>query len=162
VTFPTGHFRHLNPGRLGTDQLGSGSYAFTAGLNVSKWLKPFIFYGNFWYTLATSYKTDGQDASGFPLTVHSHPRDVVTVNLAVEWPFSKRWIALLELYSNWDGGRLVGARANQVSTAKTTLLPGLEFMATEKLSFALGVGIDLVGKNIDLSYTPMFSLVYAF
>ena len=21
-TFPTGHFRHLNPGRLGTDQLG--------------------------------------------------------------------------------------------------------------------------------------------
>ena len=29
--FPTGHFRHFNPGRLGTDRIGSGSYAFTSG-----------------------------------------------------------------------------------------------------------------------------------
>jgi len=45
-SFPTGHFRRLNPGRLGTDQLGGGSYNFTTGLNVSKYLSPFIVYGN--------------------------------------------------------------------------------------------------------------------
>ena len=52
-TFPSGHFRHLNPGRLGTDAIGGGTYAFTTGFNVSKYLKPFILYGNLWYTMQT-------------------------------------------------------------------------------------------------------------
>ena len=42
-TFPSGHFQHLNPGRLDTDQLGSGSYNFTTGLNLSKYVQPFSF-----------------------------------------------------------------------------------------------------------------------
>lgn len=44
--FPTGHHKNLNPGRLGTDALGSGAYVFTTGVNLSKWVKPFIFYSN--------------------------------------------------------------------------------------------------------------------
>ena len=56
-TFPSGHFQHLNPGRLDTDQLGSGSYNFTTGLNLSKYVRPFIFYANFWYTMGTAYNT---------------------------------------------------------------------------------------------------------
>ncbi|MDO9532941.1 MAG: hypothetical protein Q7O12_12530 [Deltaproteobacteria bacterium] len=44
--FPSGHHKNLNPGRLGTDALGSGAYVFTTGMNLSKWVKPFIFYGN--------------------------------------------------------------------------------------------------------------------
>ncbi|MDD2902813.1 MAG: hypothetical protein PHU44_10315 [Syntrophales bacterium] len=35
VDFPTGHFRRLNPGRLGIDAIGGGSYVFTTGLNLS-------------------------------------------------------------------------------------------------------------------------------
>ena len=36
VVFPTGHHAPLNPGRLGTDDLGSGAYSFTVGLDLSK------------------------------------------------------------------------------------------------------------------------------
>jgi hypothetical protein len=43
VGFPSGHSRHLNPVRLGADTIGSGTYVFTTGLNLSKYLRPFIF-----------------------------------------------------------------------------------------------------------------------
>ena len=41
-----------------------------------------------------------------------YPRDFVTVNLAAEYPITKKWIALVELTSTWDGGRLFGPKAN--------------------------------------------------
>jgi hypothetical protein len=161
-TFPSGHFRHLNPGRLGTDAIGGGAYAFTTGFNVSKYLKPFILYGNLWYTFQTSNRTDEMDELGNAVERRNHPRDFVTVNLAAEYPLTKKWVALLELTSTWDGGRMVGPKANLQSAALLSLLPGIEYMATEKFSLALGVNIDLYGKNNDANITPILSMVYAF
>jgi hypothetical protein len=93
--FPTGHFRHLNPGRLDSDILGGGAYAFTTGLNASKCLKPFILYANLWYTMQTAFSTredrigtfhdqDGNLVEGSPEStlIRHYPRDYVTVNLA--------------------------------------------------------------------------------
>ncbi len=160
--FPTGHFRHLNPGHLGIDALGGGTYAFITGFNVSKYLKPFILYGNFWYTFQTDYSTDGVDESGNPIVRRIHPRDFVTVNLAAEYPLTKKWVALLELTSTWGAGRLVGAKPNASPTALLSLLPGIEYMATDKFSLALGVNIDLAGKNTNAKIIPLLSMVYAF
>jgi hypothetical protein len=173
--FPTGHFRHLNPGRLGIDVLGGGAYAFTTGLNLSKWVKPFIFYANFWYTMQTAYDTredrthlffdeNGELAESDPVAsqVRNYPRDFVTVNLAAEYPITKKWVALLELTSFWDGGRLFGHKANLPPGALISVMPGIEYMATDKFSLALGLNIDLAGKNTDAALTPLFSMVYAF
>jgi hypothetical protein len=180
-TFPSGHFQHLNPGRLGMDQLGAGSYNFTTGLNLSKYLRPFIFYANFYYTMGTAYSTREDrrplvaalDEDGVPTAelvegdpvstrMRIYPRDFVTVNLAAEYPITKKWIALVELTSTWDGGRLFGHKANLPPGALLSLLPGIEYMASDKFSLALGVNIDLVGKNTDANITPMLSMVYAF
>jgi Putative MetA-pathway of phenol degradation len=161
-TFPSGHFRHLNPGRLGTDAIGGGTYAFTSGFNVSKYLKPFIVYGNLWYTMQTDGTILGVDPDDNPVYNRNHPRDYVTVNLAAEYPLTKKWIALLELTSYWDGGRLIGPKANQAPTALLSTVPGIEYMATEKFSLALGLQIDLVGKNTAANLTPLLSMVYAF
>ena len=161
-TFPTGHFRHLNPGRLGTDAIGGGSYAFTTGFNVSKYVKPFIFYGNFYYTPQTSFTTDEVDDNGNPIQRRNHPRDFITVNLAAEYPITKKWVALLELTSFWDAGRIVGPKATAQPAALVSLLPGIEYMATDKFSMALGVSIDLAGKNTSGNITPLLSMVYAF
>jgi hypothetical protein len=179
-TFPTGHFRRLNPGRLGTDQLGGGSYNFTTGLNASKFLSPFIVYGNLWYTMGTAY-TSNEDRSslvrdengdlmeGDPSStrVRNYPRDFVTVNLAAEYPITKQWIALLELTSTWDGGRLIGHKANVAPTpllnlVPLSIVPGIEYMATDKFSLALGVKIDLAGKNSPANIAPLLSMAYAF
>jgi hypothetical protein len=153
VDFPTGKYRHLNPRRLGLDAIGGGSYVFTTGVNVSKWVKPFIFYGNFYYSMPTSFTdVDGKQ----------FPRDFVTVNLAAEYPLTEKWIALLELTSFWDGGSLFGHSPNVAPAHLLSILPGLEFMATDKLSFALGVNVDLAGRNIDATVTPILSMVYTF
>ena len=179
--FPTGHFRHLNPGRLETDQLGGGAFAFTTGLNVSKYVKPFIIYGNLWYTMQTKVTSQGDriplvpglDEEGVPTGemvegdavskyFNTYPRDIITVNLAAEYPITKKWVALLELTSSWEGGRLFGHKANVAPAALVSVMPAIEYMATDKFSLALGLNIGLVGKNTDAALTPMLSMVYAF
>jgi hypothetical protein len=80
--FPSGHFRRLNPGRLGTDAIGGGAYVFTTGLNLSKCVKPFIFYGNLWYSMQTACSNRGEDDDGNSVYFRNYPRDFVTVNLA--------------------------------------------------------------------------------
>jgi hypothetical protein len=162
-TFPAGHFRHLNPGRLGTDALGGGTYAFTTGFNLSKYMKPFIIYGNLYYTWNTDFNADDEvDESGNPIKRRIHPRDYVTINIAAEYPINKKWVALLEVTSFWDAGRIVGPKANSQPTALLSVLPGIEYMATDKFSLALGVNIDLAGKNTSANITPLLSAVYAF
>lgn len=162
TVFPTGTHRSLNPDRLGTDEMGGGSYDFILGFNLQKWLKPFIFYGNLWYTLRTDYTADGEDDFGNLTQVRVQPRDTIILNLAMEYPLTTRWIFLLELLQFYDGGRLIGPRSDQEPAAKISILPGIEFMATNKLSMALGLNINLAGKNEDANLTPVFSLVYAF
>jgi hypothetical protein len=173
--FPTGRFRHLNPGRLGTDVLGGGAYAFTTGLNLSKYVKPFVFYANVWYTMQTAFSTRedrshlvrdeyGNLVEGDPVPgqVRNYPRDFVTVNLAAEYPITKKWVALLEVTSFWDGGRLFGHKANLAPGALVSVMPGIEYLATDKFSLALGVNFDLAGKNTSANITPLLSMVYAF
>ena len=94
--------------------------------------------------------------------VRNYPRDIITVNLAAEYPITEKWVALLELTSSWDGGRLFGHKANVAPASLLSVMPGIEYMATEKFSLALGVNIDLVGKNTSVNLTPLLSMVYAF
>ncbi len=72
-------------------------------------------------------------------------------------------MALLELISSWDTGlQIVGTKSNQEPGAFLAVSPGIEFMATEKLSFALGVAVDVIGKNNNANVAPLFSLAYCF
>ena len=161
--FPTGHYRHLNPSRLGTDEIGQGGYNFFVGCNLQKYLEPFILYGNIWYRVGTSYRADGQDADGNTIPVRVHPRNGVIVNLAAEYPLTKKWVALFEVISSWDTGlNVIGSRSTERQGSFLAVSPGIEYMATDKLSFALGVAVDVIGKNNNASVAPLFSLVYAF
>jgi len=153
VDFPAGHHLHLNPGRLGTDQLGTGAFTFTPGFNLSKYLAPFKLYANLWYSLFTA-ATVGTD--------RVHPRDRVTVNLAAEYPLSRRWVLLLEGYSQWDAGALVGPRSHQPPAALVGVLPGIEFLLHPRLYFELGASLDLAGKNTDCRYSPVFTMIFTF
>ncbi|MEN6441419.1 MAG: transporter [Syntrophobacter sp.] len=151
--FPSGKFRHLSPGNLGTDAAGGGSYVFTPGINVSKYIKPFILYGNLWYSMPTSFTDDDGK---------QYPGDFVTVNLAAEYPITEKWVGLLELTSFWGCGRLFGPEVTVPRESLLSIIPGIEYMATDKFSLALGLSIDLAGKNTDAAITPMLSMVYAF
>jgi hypothetical protein len=160
--FPTGHFKNLNPRLLGTDAIGGGTYIFTGGFNLSKCLNRFVLYGNFWYSMSTAFTTRGENEDGNAINIRKYPRDFVTVNLAAEYVITQRWIALLEFTNFWDGGRLIGRQANVQPQALMSLLPGIEYMATEKFALALGVNIDFAGKNYPANVSPVLSMVYQF
>jgi hypothetical protein len=153
TNFATGKFKNLNPTALNTDVLGGGAYVFTPGFNVSKYISPFIIYGNVWYSMQTSYTDDDGK---------QYPGDFFTINLAAEYLITKKWIALLELTSSWGGGRLFGPKANVPRESQLSIVPGIEYMATDKFSVALGLNVDLVGKNTDAAITPLVSMIYAF
>jgi hypothetical protein len=154
ATFPSGHHLHLNPGNLGTDQLGRGAYAFTPGLNFYKYVPPVLLYANLWYTMYTAATVAG-DRLYYP--------DRVTVNLALEWPLLKdRWVFLWEVVSYYDAGRLCGHAANAAPQALLSTQVGLEFLASHDFSFVPGVLIDLMGKNTSYNFTPNLSVFYYF
>lgn len=159
VGFPTGRHNHLNPSLLGTDDLGLGAYVFTAGFNVSKWVKPFILYGNLWYSQATACKVKVEGSYE-----RERRRDYLTLNLAVEYPIGGKgpWVLLFEYNSYYDMGPLLGGRGTTPPAARLGMLPGLEYVVSDKLALALGVAVDLAGKNTAIKYTPMLSFTYIF
>ena len=153
VGFPTGHASHLNPGRLGTDGVGAGAFTFTTGVNLFKWLKPFLVHSQIWFnTPVNMFSGSGSVRS----------RNFVTFNLATEYPITKRWVALLEFYSTWTWDNITGPQGFQSPATLLGVLPGIEFLATEKWSTAAGVAIDLFGKAGSYKYTPMFTVYYNF
>jgi hypothetical protein len=154
ATFPTGHHRRLNPGNLGTDQLGQGAFSFTPGLTFFKYAPPVLLYANVLYTLSTGATVAGS---------RTYYPDQVRVNLAMEYPLpGTRFVLLWELVSNFDAGRLIGPRANQSPQALVSTLPGLEFMVNKDFACVAGVLVDLAGKNTTCAVSPNFSVFYYF
>ena len=43
-----------------------------------------------------------------------------------------------------------------------SILPAVEILATADWSFAVGIQVDLIGKNTGFDYTPNFSIFYSF
>lgn len=151
--FPTGNASHLKPDKLGTDGIGSGAFTFTTGVNLYKWLKPFLVTSNIWFSTPANVYS-GSDSI--------QSQSFVTFNLAAEYPFNKRWAGLLEFYSTWTFKDPSGPQGYQSPSTILGILPGIEFYATENWAFTAGVGIDLAGRNTGYKFTPMISVVYNF
>jgi hypothetical protein len=164
ASIPTGHANHLNATKLAMDAVGTGALTFTSGVNLYKWLKPFLVYSNIWMNNPVNLYKLGPEPGR---TVRS--RDYVTFNLAAEYPLSKQFVLLLEMYSNWTWSNLNQPLTNAplaqgYQTPQTVIgvLPAIEFLATEKLSMSAGASFDVAGKNGVKKYTPMLYMSYAF
>ena len=154
VGFPTGHASNLNPRFLGVDAIGTGSFAFTTGVNLYKWLKPFLIYSNIWITNPVNiYPDNGSNVRS---------RSYVTANLAAELPLNKKFVALFEVYSNWTWTTITTPQGYQTPQTVLGVLPGIEFLATDKLTMSAGASFDLLGKNGVRKFTPMFTVFYSF
>jgi len=154
VGFPSGHASNLNPRFLGQDAIGTGAFTFTTGVNLFKWLKPFMIYSNIWLNTPINLYTSRDDA------VRS--REFVTFNLAAEYPITKRWVALLEMYSTWTWTNIDTPQGFQSPSTLLGVLPGIEFLINEKWACSAGAALDLVGKAGSRKYTPLFTVYYNF
>ena len=154
ASIPTGHASHLNPGLLGVDAIGTGALTFTTGVNLFKWVKPFLLYSNIWINSPVNiYQNNSENVVS---------REYITFNLAAEYPLTPKFVALLEFYSNWTWSNIYTPQGYQTPETYLGILPGLEFLATEKLSFEAGASLDLAGKNGVKKYTPMLLASYSF
>jgi hypothetical protein len=158
VGFPTGHASNLNPGRLGVDAIGTGSFNFITGVNLFKYVKPVLLHSQIWFNSPINlYKIHGEEG---PVNVRS--REYLNVNLAAELPVTKQWVLLFEIYSTWTWQNLPTIQGYQTPQTVIGILPGIEFLATDKLALAAGVSLDLWGKNGPQKYTPMITAFYTF
>jgi hypothetical protein len=158
VGFPTGHASNLNPGRLGQDAIGTGSFNFITGLNLFKYVKPVLLHSQIWFNSPINlYKIHGEEG---PVNVRS--REYLNANLAAELPVSKQVVLLFEVYSTWTWQNLNTFQGYQTPSTVIGILPGIEFLATDKLALAAGVSLDLWGKNGVMKYTPMVTAFYTF
>ncbi|MCL4501274.1 MAG: transporter [Deltaproteobacteria bacterium] len=151
LTVPTGHASRLNPRFLIADSVGTGAFTFITGVNLFKYLKPFLVHSQIWMNTPVNVYEQT------PRNVRS--REYVTFNVAVEYPITKRWIALFEFFSNWTWTNL--APQNISFTTPQTLigvLPGIEFVINDKWACAAGASIELFGKNGNYEYTPMLTV----
>jgi hypothetical protein len=154
ASIPTGHASHLNPGLLGVDAIGTGALTFTTGVNLFKWVKPFLLYSNIWINSPVNiYQNNYENVVS---------REYITFNLAAEYPLTPKFVALLEFYSNWTWSNIYTPQGYQTPETLLGIMPGLEFLATEKLSFEAGASLDLAGKNGVKKYTPMLTASYSF
>jgi hypothetical protein len=154
IGFPTGHASHLNPRFLGVDAIGTGSFAFTTGINLYKWLKPFLIYSNIWITNPVNIFPDNGS--------NVRSRSYVTANLAAELPLNKKIVALFEVYSNWTWTTITTPQGYQTPQTVLGVMPGIEFLATDKLSMTAAASFDLLGKNGVRKFTPMLTVFYSF
>ena len=159
IGFPTGHAQHLNPRFLGQDAVGTGSFNFITGLNLYKWVKPFLFYSNIWLNSPVNmFRMRGSDE---PPPVRN--RENVTFNLAAEYPINKQWILLLEMYSTWTWSNPVPESIGfQSPTTVLGFLPGIEYFATEKIALSAGCAFDTFGKFGGHKVTPALTAYYNF
>jgi hypothetical protein len=155
--FPTGHASPLAAKLLGIDQTGSGAYTFTWGLDIFKYVPPFLLYGNLFYTNLTD-ATVNQARTYYP--------DQITGNLAVEIPLKNspdnKWAFLLEVLSTWSAGRMIGHRTNWPSQTSISALPAVEFLPCPWMYLDVGVQVSLFGKNTPYTYTPTLALFINF
>ena len=86
----------------------------------------------------------------------------MTFNLAAEYPISKRWVALVEMYSNWTWINISTPQGYQSPSTLLGVLPAIEFFITEKWACSVGASFDLVGKAGSRKYTPMLTMYYNF
>ncbi len=159
IGWPSGHASHLNPNFLAQDAIGTGSFNFITGLNLYKWVKPFLFYSNIWLNSPVNmFRLRGDDV---PQAVRN--RENVTFNLAAEYPINKQWILLLEMYSTWTWSN-PGTESLGFQSPTTVLgfLPGIEYFATEKIAFSAGCAFDTFGKFGGHKVTPALTAYYNF
>ena len=154
-TIPLGHASHLNPNLLGVDAIGTGAMTVTTGINMFKWVKPFLLYSNVWINSPVNLFSNHD-----PSDVVS--RESIAFNLAAEYPISAKFVALLEMYSTWTWDNIYTPQGYQTPETYIGVLPGIEYLVTDKLSLEAGSSFDLAGKNGVKKYTPMISASYSF
>jgi hypothetical protein len=141
IRLPTGKYKNLDPDKLGTDLMGTGSFDFTFGFNLTKGVKPIVLHGDILYTISTSSKIDNN--------IRTRQGNKLELNTAGELPIKEGFNWMIEFNGILQGDTKENGRQIADSYASgLNLGTGLGW-STGKFQILFGYQRILIGKNID-------------
>jgi hypothetical protein len=153
VKMPTGKFQNLDPDKLKTDSMGTGSWDPGFGINLTKRFKPFIFHADAAYSFPQGVRIDGVK------TIYGK---YLNYDFGVEYFFSKGFNLMLEANGflqgdNWvDGSRLPGSDQRYLMVC-----PGIGW-SNGKVQTLLAYQRVVTGTNTDANDSVVLTCVYTF
>ncbi|MDD5409323.1 MAG: transporter [Candidatus Omnitrophica bacterium] len=153
VKMPTGKYQHLNPDKLGTDSMGTGSWDPGLGFILTKKLKPFLFHADAVFSFPQKVMVDG---------VKTRYASYTNYDFGVEYFLPKGFNLMLEANGytqgdTWqDGERTVSTAVNYL-----ILSPGVGW-SCDKVQFLLAYQRVVAGVNTDANDSVVLTGVYTF
>lgn len=157
VKIPTAKYQHADPDKLGTDLIGAtsggGSWDQCLGINLSKKLRPFIFYADAIYSFPQKVRVDG---------VKTRYGNYLNYDLALEYFLPKGFNLMLEANGFLQGDkRENGSRTPDSSINYLTISPGIGWSG-KLIQALLAYQRIVVGTNTDANDSVVFTFVYTF
>ncbi len=164
-SFPISRYKNLNPARLGTDAIGSGSYETTLSFNLQKLFKLFATHYlnarfNFTLNLPHHAKVSGFNTYGGGIGTAGtvYPGHSRTLDLGLEYTLTHHWVGALDIVLVKGSGTgfvgNLGVSANGLPASMTSLrhrqfslAPAIEYNFNETWGVIGGVWFSVNGKN---------------
>jgi hypothetical protein len=153
LKIPTGKYQHLDPEKLETDLMGSGSWDPGFGFTLTKKIKPFIFHADAIFSFPQKVMVDG---------IKTKYASYANYDLGVEYFLPKGFNLLLEANGSFqkdiwqDGGRVPATASNYL-----TVSPGIGW-SSDKVQLLLAYQRVVLGTNADANDSVVLTGVYTF
>ncbi|MDQ7826425.1 MAG: transporter [Candidatus Eremiobacteraeota bacterium] len=140
LKLPTGKYEGLNPGALGTDYMGTGSFDPSIGLNLTKKAKPFLLHADVIANFPLPCRIDGFETRYAPS---------LNYDFAAECFITEHSSILLELNGFTQGDMTVNGHALPWTGSQSLNLVAGVGAAGESIAVFIGRQRTLSGRNTD-------------
>ncbi|MFA5144446.1 MAG: transporter [Candidatus Omnitrophota bacterium] len=153
LLMPTGKYQHLDPDKLGTDSMGSGSWDPGLGVLMTKRAKPFIFHADAVYSFPQRTVIDD---------VATRYANYLNYDVGVEYFLPKGFNLLLEMNGFLQGDTKEGSDKIPSSNVNyITIVPGVGW-SCDKVQLLLAYQRVVAGTNTDANDSVVLTGVYTF
>lgn len=154
LKLPTGKSKHLDPDKLETDSMGTGSWDPGFGINLTKKLKPFIFHADAAYSLPQGGVCIGGDKTRYA--------NYLNYDFGIEYFLSNDFNLMFEVNNFLQGEEWVnGSRVPSSDIRYLTVCPGIGW-SNDKIQTLLAYQRVVTGKNADANDSVVLTCVYTF
>lgn len=177
-SFPTGKFQKLNPKKLQTDDVGSGSFATSFGLVFGRrfHLATHKYLATRLAVIDTVFapvhvKGFNSYGGGFRTNGTVYPGNAFNILLGLELALTRHWVLALDVesayanktrFSGKHGFTKTGARASVGGPSSNlfSLAPAIEYNFSESLGLIAGSWFTVAGRNSDRFWSGAIALNY--
>lgn len=153
LKIPTGKYQQLNPDRLGTDLMGSGSWDYGYGIMLTKKMKPYLLHMDAIYNFPLETRVDG---------VKVLYGEYLNYDFGIEYFLPKNFNLMLEANGFLRGGKKQDGENTPYSESKyLTIAPGFGW-SNKTIQMLLAYQRTLSGTNADANDSIVFDFVYNF